>query len=87
MPKQIYCQKLNENLDGFDTPPYPGELGQRICDHISQKAWNEWLAHQTMLINEYRLSLIDPKARDFLETEMVKYFFGEGSETPPDFQQ
>jgi Fe-S cluster biosynthesis and repair protein YggX len=85
MTRQLLCQKLQQQLDGFDAPPFPGPLGERIFQHISKKAWQQWLSHQTMLINEYRLSLIDPKAREFLQIEMEKYFFGEGSETPSGF--
>ena len=62
--------------------PYPGELGKRIFDNVSQEAWQMWLKHQTMLINEYRLSPLDPKSRSFLESEMEKFFFGEGSARP-----
>ncbi len=82
MTQQILCKKLNQMLDSLDAPPFPGPLGERIYKNISQKAWQAWLNHQTMLINEYRLALIDPKARAFLQEEMEKYFFGEGS-TPP----
>ena len=64
---------------------YPGELGRRIYENVSKIAWQRWLGHQTMLINEYRLTPIEPKARQFLEREMEKFFFGEGSEKPPDF--
>mgnify|MGYP002836851528 FL=1 len=66
-------------------PPYPGELGQRIFEQVSKEAWQMWLQHQTMLINENRLTPIDPKDRAFLEEEMDKYFFGEGSEAPKEF--
>ncbi len=67
-------------------PPYPGELGKRVYENVSKLAWQRWLKHQTMLINEYRLTPIEPKARKFLEDEMQKFFFGEGSEAPPDFK-
>lgn len=80
--RTIYCQRLQQNAEGLDAPPMPGELGEKIYQQISKKSWNAWLQHQTMLINEYRLSLIDPKARVFLKTEMDKFLFGEGSETP-----
>jgi len=66
-------------------PTYPGELGQRIFNHISKEAWQQWLQHQTMLINEYRLTPIEPKARKFLEEEMEKFFFGDGSEKPDEY--
>lgn len=85
MARIIECKKLGIEAEGFDSPPYPGELGQRIYNSISKQAWSDWLGHQTMLINEYRLSLIDPKAKELLETEMEKFLFGEGSELPPDF--
>ena len=85
MSSVIFCHFLKQELPGLDTPPFPGELGERIHLHISKQAWKQWLAHQTMLINEYRLSLIEPNAREFLRTEMEKYFFGEGSEKPSGF--
>ena len=66
-------------------PTYPGELGQRIFDNVSKLAWQRWLGHQTMLINEYRLTPIEPEARQFLESEMEKFFFGGGSAAPKDF--
>ena len=66
-------------------PPYPGELGQRIFEEVSKEAWQMWVQHQTMLINENRLTPIDPKDRAFLEGEMDKFFFGEGSERPKEY--
>jgi Fe-S cluster biosynthesis and repair protein YggX len=63
-------------------PPFPGPLGERIFNEVSKQAWQMWLSHQTMLINEYRLNLMEPKSREFLKEEMNKYFFGEGSEKP-----
>ncbi len=85
MSRIVYCIKLNREADGLDRMPYPGELGQRIFDNVSKQAWQEWLKQQTMLINEYRLSPVDPKSRKFLEEQMDKYFFGDGAEAPPDF--
>lgn len=82
MSKQLFCVKLQQNLEGMDAPPFPGPLGEKVFNQVSKQAWRMWLSHQTMLINEYRLSLIDPKAREFLQTELQKYFFGEGSEKP-----
>ena len=86
MSRTVNCVLLGTEAEGLDKPPYPGELGQRIFDNVSKPAWQRWLGHQTMLINEYRLSPIEPRARQFLEQEMEKFFFGEGSEAPPDFQ-
>jgi Fe-S cluster biosynthesis and repair protein YggX len=76
---------LGEEAEALDYPPYPGELGQRILANVSKQAWQQWLAHQTMLINENRLTPIEPAARRFLAEEMEKFFFGEGSAPPPDF--
>lgn len=75
MTEMVFCQKLNKEAQALPRAPYPGELGQRILENISQEAWSLWLGHQTMLINEYRLSLIDPKSREFLEKEMIKFLF------------
>ncbi len=86
MSRTVHCVRLKQEAEGLDRPPYPGELGQRIFDNVSKQAWQEWLKHQTMLINEYRLSPIDPKARKMLEEEMEKFFFGEGGDLPPDFK-
>ena len=85
MGRTVQCVVLKTESEGLDRPPYPGELGQRIFDSVSKVAWQRWLGHQTMLINEYRLTPIEPKAREFLEREMEQFFFGEGSERPPDF--
>ncbi|MGV6858243.1 MAG: oxidative damage protection protein [bacterium] len=86
MSRMVQCVKLGKEAEGLDRMPYPGDLGQRVFDNVSKEAWQMWLGHQTMLINEYRLSPMDPKARKMLEEEMDKFFFGEGSEAPPDFQ-
>lgn len=75
MPRMIHCTKLNKSAEGLDRIPYPGPLGERIYAHISKEAWQTWLNQQTMLINEYRLSMLDPKARAFLAEEMEKFLF------------
>jgi len=82
MTRLVYCKKLNKEAEGLAALPIPGELGQKIFDNICREAWQMWIAHQTMLINENRLSMIDPKARTFLLHEMDKFLFGEGSEKP-----
>ena len=74
---EVYCMKLQKNAEALKQAPFPGPLGEKILNHVSQEAWNMWLAHQTMLINEYRLSLIDPKARSFIQDEMRKFLFGD----------
>ncbi|MFK7817035.1 MAG: oxidative damage protection protein [Gammaproteobacteria bacterium] len=85
MSRMVQCVKLNKEAEGLEYMPYPGELGQKVYDNVSQEGWQMWVGHQTMLLNEYRLSPVDPKARKFLEEEMDKFFFGEGSEAPKDF--
>ncbi len=85
MSRTVNCIIMKKDAEGLDFAPYPGELGQKIYDNVSKEAWQRWLAHQTMLINEYRLTPIEPEARQFLVTEMEKYFFGEGSEAPKEF--
>lgn len=82
MARTVHCVRLGEDAEGLDFPTYPGELGTRIFDNVSKQAWQQWLAHQTMLINEMRLAVADPEARKFLEGEMEKFFFGEGSAPP-----
>jgi len=78
MSRVVQCAKLNKEAEGLDRAPYPGELGQRVYDNISKEAWQLWLQHQTMLINEYRLSLMETKSREFLEEQMVKFLFEGG---------
>jgi Fe-S cluster biosynthesis and repair protein YggX len=86
LSRTVHCVVLGTEAEGLDRPPYPGELGKRVFENVSKQAWQRWLSHQTMLINEYRLSPMEPKAREFLEQEMEKFFFGQGSEAPPDYQ-
>lgn len=80
--RTVHCEKHQRDTEGLDFAPWPGELGQRIYNGIGKQAWSEWLAHQTMLINENRLSPLDPKARVFLAAEMEKFLFGDGAEKP-----
>jgi Fe-S cluster biosynthesis and repair protein YggX len=82
----VQCVLLKREAPGLDRVPYPGELGRRIYEAVSKEAWANWLKHQTMLINEYRLTPIEPKARKFLEAEMEKFFFGAGSQAPQGYQ-
>ena len=85
MSRTVNCVLLGIESEGLERPTYPGDLGQSIFDSVSKLAWQRWLGHQTMLINENRLTPIDPKARQFLEQEMEKFFFGEGSEKPKEY--
>jgi Fe-S cluster biosynthesis and repair protein YggX len=82
MTRIVTCIKLGKEAEGLTASPYPGDLGRRIYENVSKEAWQMWLKHQTMLINEYRLTPLDPKARSFLEQEMERFFFGQGSAKP-----
>ncbi|HET9330159.1 MAG TPA: oxidative damage protection protein [Steroidobacteraceae bacterium] len=86
MAHVVQCVVLKREAPGLERVPYPGELGKRIFDNVSKEAWARWLQQQTMLINEYRLTPIEPKARKFLEGEMEKFFFGAGSAAPQGYQ-
>ncbi|AKS42011.1 oxidative damage protection protein [Wenzhouxiangella marina] len=76
MSRTVHCQFLGEEAEGLDRAPLPGPLGQRIYDGISKRAWQKWLAHQTMLINEKRLSPIDPEHRRYLIAQAEAFLFG-----------
>ena len=85
MARMVNCVKLGKEAEGLDMMTYPGDLGQRIFEGISKEAWQDWVNHQTMLMNEYRLSPINPKDRKFLEEEMEKFLFGEGASAIDNF--
>jgi Fe-S cluster biosynthesis and repair protein YggX len=80
MSRTINCVVLGKEAEGLDYAPYPGDLGQRIYDNVSKEAWQRWLVHQTMLINENRLSPLNPEHRKLIEVEMEKFLFGDGAE-------
>jgi Fe-S cluster biosynthesis and repair protein YggX len=80
MARMVHCVKLGREAEGLDFPPYPGELGKRIYETVSKEAWQQWLRHQTMLVNENRLSLADPRARKYLAEQMERHFFGAGAD-------
>lgn len=76
MTRTVDCTYLGKTAEGLARPPLPGELGQKIFDNISKEAWQKWLAHQTMLINEKRLSPIDPEHRKYLMEQAEAFLFG-----------
>lgn len=78
MNRIVHCVVLQREAEGLERPPYPGELGRRIFEQVSKEGWQRWVQQQTILLNEYRLTPVDPKARKFLEEEMEKYFFSAG---------
>ena len=77
MTRTVNCRKYHQELPGLERPPYPGAKGQDIFDNISQQAWGDWLKHQTLLINEKRLNMMNAEDSKFLQVEMDKYFSGE----------
>jgi len=85
MTRMVKCVKLGKELPGLDFQTYPGELGKRIFENVSKEAWQQWMSRQTMLINEYRLNPLDPKARKMIEEEMEKFLFGGDSAPPPGY--
>ena len=82
MARTVQCVKLGREAEGLERPTYPGALGQRIFEQVSKEAWQAWIRHQTMLVNENRLNLADAHARKYLAKQMESYFFGEGAEMP-----
>jgi Fe-S cluster biosynthesis and repair protein YggX len=80
MTHMVHCIKLGKEAPGLKFPPLPNELGKRIYNNVSQEAWDGWLRYQTMIINENRLSLADPRAREYISQQMEGYFFGDGAD-------
>jgi Fe-S cluster biosynthesis and repair protein YggX len=85
MARMVNCIKLGREAEGLDFPPMPGELGKRIWENVSKEAWQQWIKLQTMLINENRLNLVDPRARAYLAEQVTKHFFGEGADSASGF--
>ena len=81
----VKCVKLGKELPGLDEPPWSGALGQRIYDNVSQQAWDLWLEHLKMIINEYRLSPATAEAQGIIGKQMEQFFFGEGAALPPGY--
>jgi len=85
MARMVHCVKLGKELEGFEKAPLKGLVGQRIFDSVSREAWRLWLEHSKMIINEYRIDVVSPAGQKIWMDELDKYFFGEGSQLPPDF--
>lgn len=85
MARMVNCIKLGREAEGMDFPPMPGELGRRIFENVSKEAWQQWIKLQTMLINENRLNLMEPRARQYLAEQVEKHFFGDGAEMAAGF--
>ena len=82
MPRTVQCAYLKREADGLEFLPYPGELGKKIYAQISKEAWQLWLKHQTMLVNENRLNLADQRARQYLARQLERFLFGDGGAQP-----
>ena len=85
MSRTVHCLKLGKEAEGLDFQTWPGDLGKKVFDNISKEAWEMWVNHQTMLINEYRLNPMDPQAKELITNEMEKFLFGDGADKPADF--
>jgi Fe-S cluster biosynthesis and repair protein YggX len=85
--RQVFCVKFQREMEGLDEVPFDGHpLGQKIYDNVSKQAWKMWVERMKMIMNEYRLNLGNPEAQEFLLKQMEEYFFGKGSELPPDYK-
>ena len=84
--RMVHCVKLGRESEGLDKPPFKGELGQKVFDHICKEAWRGWLEHSKMLINEFRLDLTSEQGQRMWMTELERYFWGDGSDLPPDYK-
>ncbi len=60
------------------TPPFRSDLGERICREICARCWQDWLQHQTLLINHFGLDPRKREAREFLYAQVKAVLFGEG---------
>ncbi len=85
MARMVHCVKFGRELPGLEKPPFPGDLGQRIYENISQQGWQLWTNQVTILINHYGLNMADPRAQDFINEQMEDFFFGEGAQMPEDW--
>ncbi|MGC1506996.1 oxidative damage protection protein [Ketobacter sp. MCCC 1A13808] len=82
MTRTVFCRKYQQEMEGLDAAPYPGPRGKDIFEHVSKQAWQEWLQHQTMMINEKRLNVMDPATQTFLQQEFDKFLTGDDYEKP-----
>lgn len=85
MTRMVHCVKIGRELPGLAKPPFPGDLGQRVFENVSQDGWHLWMDQVTILINHYGLNMADPQAQDFINEQMEEFFFGEGAQMPEDW--
>jgi Fe-S cluster biosynthesis and repair protein YggX len=86
MTRIVFCKKYKKDLEGMATPPYPGDKGQDIFDNVSKQAWEEWLEHQKMLINEGQINLADKESRNWLNEQMDLFLSGKDYAKPTGFK-
>jgi Fe-S cluster biosynthesis and repair protein YggX len=85
VPRLVHCVKLGQDLPGLDAPPWPGPLGQRIYEQVSEEAWEQWEERMKMILNEYRLLPFQKEAQELIAKHMEEFFFGEGAALPPGY--
>ena len=85
MSRTVQCVKFGKEMEALDRPPFKGEMGQKVFENVSKEAWRMWLEHSKMIVNEYRLDLTSESGQKIWLTELEKYFWGEGSQLPPDY--
>ncbi len=85
MSRNVFCVKLKQDLPGLDEPPFDTELGKRVYEQVSQKAWGMWAEHCKMLLNEYRLNPSRREDQEVIVKQLEQYFFGEGSQAPAQY--
>ncbi len=85
MSRTVFCVKLKKNLPGLDEPPFDTELGKRVYEHVSQEAWNMWMEHCKILLNEYRLNPARREDQEVIVRQLEQFFFGEGAHVPEQF--
>ena len=85
MAHTVFCVRYKKEMEGLEEPPFDSEFGEKIFKNVSQTAWNEWVDHQKMLLNEYRLQPWQPQAQQFLVEQMDQFFFGDGLEKPQQY--
>jgi len=81
-PRIVHCVKLGRDLPGLDAPPWPGPLGQRIYENVSEEAWEQWEERMKMIVNEYKLLPFQKEAQELIAKHMEEFFFGEKAGLP-----
>ena len=83
--RMVFCVKFQKEMPGLDVPPWPGELGQRIFENVSEQAWKMWEERQKMILNEYRIMSWQKEGQEIIRAQLEQFFFGEGAALPPGY--